>query len=312
MADANQRFLDHLGVSRWHAAGWTGARGLTATAEQIEPCSNHARQAMEVFHLIAPDRRLIYLPTGGSCIGGVYTHKLIDVSLPEILRQGVDTMYASLVDTVCSVAQMDEALAALADSCCLFWAAGKDGGGSRLTTSRYVWGVAAYYLMAGTNDMRPADYSAACECVEFSAPTRINTFPGTSCATPCLCGMAALVNDMAIAVTGRPLPQEGMHRFLSDCAVDIGKTGADVKTGLGAPILPDPETVNIWAYQTKEDIEMYEDDKKIPAWAREDVYYCKEHGLMEGDAEGTFRPDDPVTRAELACTLARLHRDANK
>ena len=33
--DDNKRFLDHLGVTAWHAAGWTGSRGLTATGEEL-------------------------------------------------------------------------------------------------------------------------------------------------------------------------------------------------------------------------------------------------------------------------------------
>ena len=36
--------------------------------------------------------------------------------------------------------------------------------------------------------------------------------------------------------------------------------------------------------------------------------YCNEHGIMEGDADGKFRPQDFVTREELACTQARLHK----
>lgn len=44
--DDNKRFLDHLGVTAWHAAGWTGSRGLTATGEELgeqQPCEKHGR-----------------------------------------------------------------------------------------------------------------------------------------------------------------------------------------------------------------------------------------------------------------------------
>lgn len=315
MSDENKRFLDHLGVTAWHAAGWTGSRGLTATTEVLDGSDDHAANTLAVFRLIAPDRKVIRLRTGSNIIDGVTHHRLIEESVPEIIRQHVDTMYSSeVVDNMCDVSVVDAGLEPVKDFCSIFYGIGNyySKEYSKITESKYIFGVGAYYLMAGTNEMRPAYFSSVSEHVDFSAPTLINQFSGTSCATPCLCGMAALVNDMAIAVTGRPLSQDGMHRFLADCAVDIGAEGFDTKAGYGAPILPDPAKIDIWAYQSREDKTMYKDDDKIPDWAREDVYYCKEIGLMQGDADGSFRPDDPVTRAELACALARLRRDMDK
>ena len=302
--DDNKRFLDHLGVTAWHTAGWTGSRGVTATGEELGS-SNHAENTEEVFRLIAPDRKLIFLPTGTSYIGGKYYHKLLTDAVPEIMAQGVDTLYASLVDNTCNVADIDAGLAPIADRCSLFFAAGNDGDkkASRIIQSRYVWGVGAYYLMADSGEMRPANFSSVSDAVEFAAPTLINRFSGTSCATPCLAGMAALVGDMAIAKTGRPLSQDGMHRFLLDCCVDLNDAGRDSKTGWGAPILPPPETVDITKYQTGS---LYKDDADIPKFAREGIAYCAANGIMQGDADGTFRPGDTVTRAELATVIARL------
>lgn len=50
----------------------------------------------------------------------------------------------------------------------------------------------------------------------------------------------------------------------------------------------------------------FKDSREIPAWAKEAVEKAAEKGWMLGDEEGTFRPNDPVTRAELAVVLARL------
>ena len=41
-------------------------------------------------------------------------------------------------------------------------------------------------------------------------------------------------------------------------------------------------------------------------WAEESIRWCKEHGLMKGYPDGSFQPDKPVTRAELATVLKRL------
>ena len=53
---------------------------------------------------------------------------------------------------------------------------------------------------------------------------------------------------------------------------------------------------------------MYKDENQISEWAKENVKYCNEYGIMAGDADGKFRPQDFVTREELACTLARIHK----
>lgn len=309
MADDNKRVLDHLGVTAWHAAGWTGTRGLTATGEDVEgSLGNHEQNTMNVFRLIAPERKLIHMPVTANYTGGQYQHRLLDEAVPEIIRQGVDTLYASLIVSSCNVDELNAGLACIADRCSLFFAAGNGDkkSSNRIIQSKYVWGVGAYYLMAGTNEMRPANFSSVSEDVEFAAPTLIGGFSGTSCSTPVLAGMASLVNDMAIAKTGRPLSQAGMYRFLRDCCVDIGDDGRDDKSGWGAPILPDPDTVDIARYQ--EATMMYHDSADIPAFAREDVELCREQGLLVGDADGNFRPRDNVTRAELACALARLWR----
>jgi len=40
-------------------------------------------------------------------------------------------------------------------------------------------------------------------------------------------------------------------------------------------------------------------------WAEAAIDRCRELGLMQGDPDGKFRPNDPVTRAELAAVLMR-------
>ena len=49
----------------------------------------------------------------------------------------------------------------------------------------------------------------------------------------------------------------------------------------------------------------FKDKDTFPAWAKESIEKVKDQGLMLGDENGNFRPNDPVTRAELAVILAR-------
>lgn len=41
-------------------------------------------------------------------------------------------------------------------------------------------------------------------------------------------------------------------------------------------------------------------------WAEESIRWCMEHGIMTGYEDGTFAPDKPVTRAELAVVAHRV------
>ena len=41
-------------------------------------------------------------------------------------------------------------------------------------------------------------------------------------------------------------------------------------------------------------------------WAEKDVRWCLDKGLMKGYPDGSFQPDKPVTRAELAAVLRRI------
>jgi len=50
----------------------------------------------------------------------------------------------------------------------------------------------------------------------------------------------------------------------------------------------------------------FRDQTEIPDWAQTAVQTVADQGLMVGDDQGKFRPNAPVTRAELAAVLERL------
>lgn len=41
-------------------------------------------------------------------------------------------------------------------------------------------------------------------------------------------------------------------------------------------------------------------------WAREDIDWCIDRGLLTGYPDGTFQPDKPITRAEMAVIIRRI------
>ena len=51
--------------------------------------------------------------------------------------------------------------------------------------------------------------------------------------------------------------------------------------------------------------ELFEDDGDIPAWARDHVYTLAGQGVVSG-YQGYVRPQDPITRSEVAKLLTTL------
>ncbi|NBD23550.1 S-layer homology domain-containing protein [Paenibacillus glycinis] len=49
----------------------------------------------------------------------------------------------------------------------------------------------------------------------------------------------------------------------------------------------------------------FTDEAKIAAWARGAVAQAVQAGFITGDKDGTFRPNDPITRAEMQSSLRK-------
>ena len=56
----------------------------------------------------------------------------------------------------------------------------------------------------------------------------------------------------------------------------------------------------------KEDIVKHTDYEKH--WAREDIDWAMENGIVTGYPDGTFQPDKPITRAEAAVIARRIYK----
>ncbi|MFC4409963.1 S-layer homology domain-containing protein [Chungangia koreensis] len=50
----------------------------------------------------------------------------------------------------------------------------------------------------------------------------------------------------------------------------------------------------------------FTDNGKIPAWGKDAVYVSTEIGLIQGDRNGRFNPDQPITRAEASIIMVRF------
>lgn len=253
MVKDNDRLRNFLGITAWHAAGYTG-RGVTAASgERLSTdTSEHSWQTAATFAEVAPDAELIGLPWAG--VGNDDFGLRITEGIAE---HGVSVWWASIASGIRLTEAAEARFAEAAKHCPLFMAGGNKNSQrevSRSIASPSLCGVNACTLMADGRVM-PAFYNFSSEHIGFCAPdgwwlpsgTR---FVGTSAAAPALAGMAALVQQLALEQVGRVLSAEEMHAFFAECAQQVGTIST---CGAGCPILPPPETVKLMKYLKEEE-----------------------------------------------------------
>jgi len=298
MLAENDRFRDYLGVTAWNKAGYTGLRGLSASGENFNINAYHKKATAFAFHEIAPCRELIYpLETLSGNVAGI---ERFTEMVGQIKEKQIDTFFGSYEDSG-GGGTYDELLKPVSRFSSLFMAVGNDGESkySHAVRSDYILGVAAVSLY-GSDGVNLTTYSSVTEYVDFSSFAglwiefngQLYLFSGTSCSTPVLSAMAALVNHMAIEKRGMPLSIKGMEDFFKDCSTDLYITGKDDKTGWGLPILPPPESVDIWRYDgmlNSRDIDQLRPDvaancKKFIEMAKKDGYPVLVTGTVRDEA----------------------------
>lgn len=314
----NTDILEKLGLLEWHRRGYDGSKGLSATAEfpvknaltdgwlsspipNVPQGGEHALKTALVFHTFAPGRKLIYLP--GSNIKNEYGLTYDKNTVPEVIKNGVDTMFQSLL------ADTDDMKPATPY---LFFVNSAGNGGDKTynpaARNPFIYGVGSIVMRT----MQPATYSSKNPYIDFGMPDTIyipsskgTYYPvsGTSFAAPALAGMSACVNDFFIKHTGAPLTREQMFEFLKDHAIDIWTPGKDDRTGYGVPILPHPEDVDIEKYGRGDDLK-FKDTRGH--WAEKVIDEITDLHIMNGYPNLEFRPDRPMTRAECAQTIKNI------
>lgn len=367
----NDRHRAYTGVDKFHKAGYYGQRVKACSGETwsldyynpgglcVDPLgigsgSGHAVDTAATFFQVAPKAKLYMLYSTNGRYGTTYDSKFFEYSADVIEKEGINNMFVSLL---CSRhKQFFEDLGKWMDDHPFFkwfWAAGNDSSSkyNPIMEIQQMFGVAAYTLMA-SGEVVPAYYSSLSPYVDFAAPSMIRTNitatkpsdggapnSGTSFSTPWLCGMMTLVDDFFIDKCGGVLTREGMNQFMLDNCVDMKDPGFDTKTGWGAVVLPDPNTIDIDKYwkigrstiTPKEDdeiidvgvheddngkiddtevikmlIDKYSDRNDISAWAVDGMEWAVKNGIITGVGGNKLAPTAALTREQMAVMLHRF------
>ena len=112
--------------------------------------------------------------------------------------------------------------------------------------------------------------------------------------TPEHCGIVEEVVGFGLVKTieGNTSPGEEGSQDNGGCVARKTRTAAQIVM----ICRPDYKEINM----PKTDFEKH--------WAREDIEWAMDTGIVKGYPDGTFHPDQPITRAEAAVMLRRLYK----
>ena len=115
----------------------------------------------------------------------------------------------------------------------------------------------------------------------------------TSGTTQVIAGMAALLKE-----TSNVTPSQ-FKKVMMDNAIKLVDKQHDIKTGYGLLALPSTVIKTPKPNSKKEEDTMFKDVKPTD-WFYKAVMWAKEKGILKGYKDNTFRPNEPLTRAEYA------------
>lgn len=325
MIDKNRAEFINMNVLKWREAGYTG-KGSTVvvldTPHKPYPHTNvvdlfndnnsmygHKGQVAQVIREVAPDSEIIVFSWTKSkkqeIIDWIKEHEseidVINVSLA--LNTSLD-MFKQLESVDVPI----------------FLSTGNGSKDKIQTMAKEDWLIAVgAWEEHRDNKALYSNYGEGIDIVAYTniyitAPKGEINFNGTSCSAPVASSLVAIYNGFRKKQGLSKMTRAEAFEFVKVNTVDKLEKGFDIKSGHGLLILP-AEIPTIEQTETphiEESDEMRFKDMENH-WAKDYVDFVADKGLMKGYEEGapgpeddTFRPDAPMTRAEVATVIARM------
>ena len=293
--------LEVTGVKKYHDLGYTG-KGITVLCHEN---SEHGGKAMQLLKQIAPGVNVIFASVSQQISGGkLKSYKwTIDgetYEFEEVMERFKPDIISNSTKSPTYCPERDERVQPYIDNGQLIicTSAGNEGdrGAEPMYNNALVIGACQFFNKK--DDIRCAPYSGRTKDeLKVSYVGFMWDWGGTSAATPFVAGQIALFMERFGKVS-----QAEFQKLIKPYCMDLGDKEKDWIYGDGLIVLPDE--VSIAKKTTFKDIE----DNR---WSKPFIEKAVEMGIVKGFEDGTFRPEEPMTREQVIAVVVRAIEGVN-
>jgi|GEM_PF-1723145 len=301
-----EKQFEFLNVNEYHKQGYKGNGVTILNSESYPGKDDHGAMTTKVINDYAPESTVINSNIGGSTSGDKVIETYVIINSKKIdIEEAIDRYNIKIITSSHSKGNNDARNKYMKElqkrtGIIMFSSSGNyadDGITGTYTKDDTAIAVGALEFNKNDEVVRTY-YSSIGKELDFSC--FMGRGSGTSAACPALASLVALLLNKY-----GDFNQQECVEILKSLCTDLGDIGRDNSYGYGLPILPLTDRLEKLDELRKENIMKFNDVNEYDWFARA-VDECVEKGLIQGYEDNTFKPNNPITRAELAVILQRL------
>lgn len=299
--------FDFCNITKYHEMGFTG-KGITVLNHEAN--SGHSTMTTSIIKSIAPDVTMINAEVSTVTRNGKLTKYVFKINGKEY---SVGEMYKTFKPDIMSVSFIGPSSSGPAKAEALkpyierglniVCATGNRGSGGILGYYKEVAiNIGSAYINQASKKIQLNGYSSYGDIGDVTFASFNGDGTGTSAATPFFAGMLALFMQRF----GK-FKQDKNIELIKKCCVDINDDGQDAQYGYGLFVLPESDDIIKEENAMPKFVDMPED-----RWSTELIELCAEAGILNGYPNGTFKPEENITREEVGVALGRVIQYVNE